>query len=474
MALSNSNQLSSTKGATGMEEDTRVDDGVDGLECFQENSENPPPNRVQTSAATSLSHSQLPTTRTAAETSALALPELNLDVADVLRESKTLDSAETTLTATSGDFSCIQNDTDSFLINDDDDTDSILHPVNHALKSDRRGHGSQQRAHEDEEDPELVGAFSVRATMNGTLEVLPAIMYTGTSEISPQNTNSSLLVSTVDAFTVNEQEEAQRLKDAEEQGREQGRQSVLRNAVDAEVVVPQLFTKQHFQMPTFTPENEKRFRVEHNHLLMSALVIFRPLAMSLNMTFFLWDAIQPDAPLLSCFLVITSSLLVFYGITKIAEKNPMGKVQPVMCLANLIISSQIATKLFLIPDGFVVGAGSFGLILVPGCCSLRFWYALVFCTGTACIGNALAIASHFVNSATASHELYYVLIQLNMFVGTYCLFALFLSYMAELHLRQRFRDSGTIFSWSDGTCTTNSPQMNDQLQEMVEEHKPPV
>lgn len=427
MAPSHSD-VSSNKSATGFEEDTDI--GVDEFESYLENSVD----RIQTTTTTPPPCELLSTTA-ATEASTLTMTELTLDSSDTIREFKTMASAETASTATSGEPGLFLFDIDGKV-------------------------GNRQPLSHEAEDPEMVGAFSVRSTSNGTLEVLPATMYANTGRTCPQD-NSSLLVPAADAFAVNEREEEQRLKDAEEQGR----QSVLRNAVDAEVVVPQLFTKQNFQMPRFIPENEKRFRMEHNHLLMSVLPIFRPLAMSLNMAFFLWGAIQPEAPLLSCFLVIAGSLLVYYGITKIAEKNPLGKVQPVVWLAALVISLQIATLLFLVPDGFVVGVGCFGFILVPGCCALRFGYALLFCTATVCISNGMAIASHFVNSATASHELYYVLIHLNMFVGTYCLFALFLSYIAELHLRQRFRDSGTIFNWSNGT--SRSFRAKDQLQESL-------
>ncbi|CAB9507598.1 expressed unknown protein [Seminavis robusta] len=301
---------------------------------------------------------------------------------------------------------------------------------------------------------ELIGAFGVGSNSCGggagnDIQMVPP----GRSYNSPE-TSSNNGLPTAAAIAVNEQEEEQRLRRAEEHGR----QSVLLNAVNAEVVAPQLFTKQNLQMPKFPPENEARFQAEHNHLLLSALRLLRPLAMVMNLSFFLWDVLQPEAPLLACFLVICISLVIFYGITVVAERDPLGPVQPAMCLAMLVISIQLSLTMYFVPNGFVVAAGGWGAILIPGSCALRFWFALAFCGGTVVIGNAMALAA----ANNTSYELYYVLIHLNMFMGTYCVFGIFFSYAVELHLRHRFLDTGTVFSWAADETSTNVDQSTSQ------------
>lgn len=308
------------------------------------------------------------------------------------------------------------------------------------------------------------GAFAVSSSMYPDLVPRPRNRNGTNPQHSSESNNG--LVPTAAAVTVDElqiMEEGQRLREAEEEGRQQ----VLRNAVDANVLVPQQFDKRSLQMPRLTPNGDARFKTELNRFVVIGLSRLRPLAMAVNVvSVSIWLALQKEAPLLACFGTLLGSLLLFYGITRLAQKDALGPVQQWMCLALLVLAGQLSIIMFLVPKGFVTAVGAFGSIILPGCASLRFWYAFFFCGGTTAISNAFAIASGDYSV--------YELGSLNLFVGTFCLFGLAVSYLVELLLRRQFRDTGTIFCWSestpesaDGTNEETAMGVMDRLREWV-------
>ena len=62
-------------------------------------------------------------------------------------------------------------------------------------------------------------------------------------------------------------------------------------------------------------------------------------------------------------------------------------------------------------------------------------------------------------------SLTYVLLNMNFHLLMFCNFGLFLCYIIELHLRQRYRDTGTIFRWKKSSETTSTSTTNIANQE---------
>lgn len=328
---------------------------------------------------------------------------------------------------------------------------------------------SEDAAEEERPSPEQqlhqVGAFGVRSRRrisDGMPEVYPA----GGATRNPDSFNNSLPVAdgvaVVDG-TVGTSSSVmeQRIREAEEHGR----QTVLQHAANAQVVTPQLLTitKENTRMPSFQPELEKRFQQEHDHLFLSALVIFRPLAIVANMGFYLWDCMQPGAPLLKCFVAKVFTLAIFYPLTVMCQRYPKW-LNPLGCLAMIVISTQISVSLYLVHDGFVLGAGGYGVILVPSCVGLNFYWAVGGCFGTFAIANTLAIIKEkdaIPYAGDTGYPSYYVFVHLNMFIGIYCLFSLVFSYIVEWHLRQRFEHNGTIFGWTNDPTNPSSRSVNN-------------
>ena len=244
------------------------------------------------------------------------------------------------------------------------------------------------------------------------------------------------------AEAVSEEDQQQILRDAEEHGR----QLVLQQLVDAQVVAPQLFTEKNLKLPCFLPDSEMRFQKEHNALLLNVLRYLRPLAMGLYVVFYVWDVMQPGADIKACIIVRIGVCLIYYCLSLVADRKPKGELQPIMCMAYVLATTGISTILFIFKDGFVLGGAGIGLVIFVACTMgmLQFRYAVLFCATTLTISNTLAILSK-----KQSFTLAYVMVSLNMFVGTFCVLGTFSSYVVELHLRQRFRATGTIFRWED-------------------------
>ena len=62
------------------------------------------------------------------------------------------------------------------------------------------------------------------------------------------------------------------------------------------------------------------------------------------------------------------------------------------------------------------------------------------------------------------YSLAYTLLNTNFFLLLFCYFSIFFCYVMELHLRQRYRDSGTIFRWMSTSNNNNNQRRQQNLR----------
>ena len=96
---------------------------------------------------------------------------------------------------------------------------------------------------------------------------------------------------------------------------------------------------------------------------------------------------------------------------------------------------------------------------------LRFHYCILYCGICLVCINVAMILQHFYHHNQNDdqndldgncYDLKYTLLNTNFFLILFVYFSFFFCYVMELHLRQRYRDTGTIFRWTTATTTATS------------------
>lgn len=123
-----------------------------------------------------------------------------------------------------------------------------------------------------------------------------------------------------------------------------------------------------------------------------------------------------------------------------------------------VASLGVVAILFIFEVGFMIGVGGIMLCVMFGCTvgMLRVKYSSLFCAFSIFVAN---VAVLFDDS---SYDLWYVYVNTNFFLVTLCLFGIMFSYIAELHFRQRFLDTDTIFRWSNPATTQADCQVQPE------------
>lgn len=262
--------------------------------------------------------------------------------------------------------------------------------------------------------------------------------------------------------------------------------------VNAEMVVPPLLTKANLQLPEFPTELEKRFQLEHAMLVKAVLQISVVPLMAASMVHFLVDLLLSEADL-GTSIGIRLAIMSTYVILLTVSKYPffLSWAQPIVVFASVTITTGISSILYINEHGYITGIAGIGICIMASCTvgMMRFRYALVYNDVILVITNLMIIYDddytderindHYSGGDNAggsgptsntsictcedaskkwkneTFDLTYALVASNFLLTTFIFVGLALSYMMELHLRHRFRDTGTIFQWS-GTQASRS------------------
>jgi len=198
-------------------------------------------------------------------------------------------------------------------------------------------------------------------------------------------------------------------------------------------------------LPKFPKEIEARFQAEHAQLTQSVARVSLPMGILAYLTFFFWDLGQPDADIVVSFVVrFGFALICASGLLLTFTKSFLRWAQEVMFTIVITAATGVAVILYVFNDGFVIGVAGICLVIMFGCTlgMLRFWYATGFSLATIAISNALILLGE------STYARPFVLLNTNFFLVFFSLFSIVFSYLLEYHLRQRFRDTGTMARWA--------------------------
>lgn len=209
-----------------------------------------------------------------------------------------------------------------------------------------------------------------------------------------------------------------------------------------------------WKLPKFPREIEERFRIEHAQLTRRVVRVSLPVAMVTYLAFFFWDLVQPNANVDASFMIRFAAVLMgAAGLLFSFSRAFLHWAQEVVFGMVTTAAAGVAVILYMFNDGFIVGVAGVCLVIMFGCSlgTLRFWYATAFAVSTIAICNVLIVFGH------SSYERSYVLINSNFFLVGFSLFSIVFSYVLELEMRQRFRDTGTMVRWTQPSARKGGP-----------------
>jgi len=208
----------------------------------------------------------------------------------------------------------------------------------------------------------------------------------------------------------------------------------------------------------FSGRMEERFQAEHAILVRSISRVIVPMATFIFILFHGWGQLQPseegrrEATMIRIF--VSTGCLFFLPLTYTYWFLP--HVQTIMLVLALFAYTGTCLILFVL-HGFVFGLAALCLNITV-CTTLgvmQFRTASLFCILAVFITNILIL----VQTPTSGYTKAFILANTNFLILPFCLFALLTSYTAEMHLRHRFRYTGTVSYWAhpDG--------LDEQMQE---------
>lgn len=218
------------------------------------------------------------------------------------------------------------------------------------------------------------------------------------------------------------------------------------------------------RLAKFPKEIEARFQAEHAELTRGVARVSLPVGILTYLGFLFWDLGQPDTDIITSLVVrFGVSLLCAAGLLDTFDQGFLRRAQAVMFTLVMAAAAGIAVILDVLEDGFVVGVAGVCLVIMFGCSlgMLQFRYASGFALATIALCNLLIVFDE------GSYERSYVLLNTNFFLVSFSLFSVVFSYLVEYHLRQRFRDTGTMIRWKQRASAVESKQIGGQLKERV-------
>ena len=252
--------------------------------------------------------------------------------------------------------------------------------------------------------------------------------------------------------------------------------------VNAEVVAPPILTKANLQFPKFSRAAEKRFQAEHALLIKGIVPLAVPFGNATVMIYCFWDMVQPDANLATTVGLRIAMVSLITGIA-IASRFRffLTWAQPIIVLSLTAATTLQITLSYILKDGFIVAISGIGVYIMATCTlgMLQFRYALAYNVAILVITNLMIVydedyldipdvgggARTSTNSTcgpttnstggirgcvrnNSAYGLTYVLINSNFYLSTFASIGVVFSYLVELYLRHKFRDTGTIFQWT--------------------------
>jgi hypothetical protein len=200
------------------------------------------------------------------------------------------------------------------------------------------------------------------------------------------------------------------------------------------------------KLPRFPKKIELRFQTEHAQLTRGVVRVSIPVGILTYLSFFFWDLGQPGADTATSFVIRFSFVLMCAaGLLFTLSDSFLRWAQEVMFALVTTGATGVAVILYIFDDGFVVGVAGVCLVIMFGCSlgMLRFSYAGMFSLVTIAICNVLVFFDE------SSYERSFVLLNTNFFLVSFSVFSLVFSYLLELHLRRRFRDTGVMVRWTE-------------------------
>ena len=250
-----------------------------------------------------------------------------------------------------------------------------------------------------------------------------------------------------------------------------------KNIVIADIVAttpepPELkfMTKENLMLPPFTSKSDElRYQVEHAILfrfLAPYVCYFSMFAIVLS---YVWDVIQPDRSgtllLHGVLLRIPSAIAVTAMWICAVQPNLksffLSYSQWIVVSMFTITSASNTLILYIHDDGYIVGSAFVGTCMMSSSTlgMLRMKHCLIYCGLCLIMCNIVMIFQYYKQEKEDEGNYYslaYTLLNTNFFLLLFCYFSIFFCYVMELHLRQRYRDSGTIFRWMSTSNNNNN------------------
>ena len=252
-----------------------------------------------------------------------------------------------------------------------------------------------------------------------------------------------------------------------------------------------ILTKENFTFPPFKSKlDECRYQVEHAILFRGVAPYVSRFLLFTMVISYAWDVIQPDSHssnegrnrLLLVYGVIIRipgmlSLLALWVLAiRPKYRNFFLRYSQWISVVTFGLASLcLKVILYLHDDGYVVANAFIGSCVMTATSlgMLRMKHCLLTCTIAVVASNIAMIIQYYHNYETIavassvygsvdvclkSYSLAYTLLSTNFFLLLFCQFSLFFSYILELHLRNRYHDTGTIFRWTSTATTTEQQQ----------------
>mmetsp|Transcript_13110 Transcript_13110/g.28448 ORF Transcript_13110/g.28448 Transcript_13110/m.28448 type:complete len:604 (-) Transcript_13110:149-1960(-) len=216
-------------------------------------------------------------------------------------------------------------------------------------------------------------------------------------------------------------------------------------AESTEYVGVPVFSGSDLLLPKFSEESERKFEKEHVVFVQAATRIILPIVAALYLAFLGWDAVQPG------FDIGTSSMVRFpvgflgIFISRVTSTDVfVSWNQIIVCSYYTLGAFSVVYILSTLEDGFLVGSAGICTCNLCACtlALMRLRYAFVYC----CL--VLMFTDLFI-VFDKQNDIVYTLVTTNYFIVVFSILGLIFLYVVELNLRVRFRDTGTIFSWTN-------------------------
>jgi len=235
----------------------------------------------------------------------------------------------------------------------------------------------------------------------------------------------------------------------------------------ADVVAPVRLWGKKRRLKFSSEAKEERFQDEHSHLARGILQVVLPISIVLYGVYHLWGTLvnlgygRHTIIIRSMVLVIWIFFLILMRTDFFLRHAQLMTYMIAMCgyVGAVVIYSSVE-------NGFEKGLPALGVVITAcaSCGAMLFPTAVSFCVSALVVSNVLIFVDP--NPGSGGNSMKHVLFNTNFILFSFCLFSLLTSYNVEMHLRHRFRYTGTVSYW------TNPDMLDDEDEEDEDETNP--